>query len=201
MPLRALGMSLAGFLSGSVMFSATLVRATGRDIRRFGDGNPGAINAFRAGGWRVGVPALLLDFLKGAVPVSAARWLFGVEGFWLVPVALAPVLGHAFSPFLRGRGGKAIAVTFGSWCGLTLWQGPTVLGAGLLLAWLLVGNDGWKVMLGLSVLLGWLLAFGPNPVNLAVWAGTAAVLAYRHRRELGQPIKFRFARRARRDDA
>jgi len=163
------------------MFALWLGRFAGRDVREFGDGNPGAVNAFRAGGWRIGVPALLLDFLKGAVPVAVAKYALGVAGFWLVPVALAPVAGHAFSPWLRFRGGKAVAVTFGVWCGLTLWEGPTVLGVLLGLVALFQENDGWTVMLALLGLLGYWLVRGAAPEVYGVWAGNALMLAVKHR--------------------
>jgi glycerol-3-phosphate acyltransferase PlsY len=189
MVLEALALTLAGFVSGSFLFSAWLVRLRGRDISRVGDGNPGAVNAFKAGGAGIGIAALWLDFLKGALPVAAAKYLLGVEGWWLVPVALAPVLGHAFSPFARGRGGKALAVCFGIWCGLTLWEGPTVFGVLLGLCGLAVRNDGWRVVFALLGLLGWLLARGADPVLLSVWAGSAAVLAWKQRHELAQPVR------------
>jgi glycerol-3-phosphate acyltransferase PlsY len=60
-----------------------------------GDGNPGAVNAWRAAGGRAGVPAGLFDFLKAAVPVGLANWVFGVSGWGLLPIALAPIVGHA----------------------------------------------------------------------------------------------------------
>jgi glycerol-3-phosphate acyltransferase PlsY len=55
------------------------------------------------------------------------------------------VLGHAFSPWLRGRGGKAVAVTFGVWTGVSLWEGPVVLGALLSFWYALSARDGWTV--------------------------------------------------------
>ncbi len=117
------------FLLGAMPFSVWMGRLILRtDVRNYGDGNPGAINAWRAGGYKSGLPAILLDYLKGAVPVSLASLRFGFTGWQLAVVALSPVLGHAFSPFLRFRGGKAVAVTFGIWTGLTLWEGPTILG-------------------------------------------------------------------------
>jgi glycerol-3-phosphate acyltransferase PlsY len=101
--MQSLAFSLGcGFLMGALPFSVWLACLMLRtDIRAFGDGNPGAANARRAGTWRVGIPTLLLDFLKGAVRVSLAHYVFEVSGWGLVAVALAPVLGHAFSPFLR----------------------------------------------------------------------------------------------------
>jgi acyl-phosphate glycerol 3-phosphate acyltransferase len=102
--LIAVGFSLAGYLLGGVLFAVLLGRLGRHDVRAVGDRNPGAVNAFKAAGPVAGAAALLLDFLKGAVPVGLARWVFGVEGWWLVPVALAPVLGHAFA--LRAVAGR-----------------------------------------------------------------------------------------------
>lgn len=177
-----------GFLSGSLPFSVWLGRLIARaDIRRYGDGNPGATNAWRAGGWRAGVPAMLLDYLKGATPVALARFGASIDGWALVPVALAPILGHAFSPFLRFRGGKAIAATFGAWTGLTLWAGPTVLGLALGLAYALNATDGWSALFGVFVLLPYLLLSGASAPFLAVWAGNFALVFWKHRRDLRIP--------------
>ena len=65
MALRGLLMTVVGFFSGSLMFSAWLARLAGGDVRRVGDGNPGPVSAFRSAGPIVGSIALLLDFLKG----------------------------------------------------------------------------------------------------------------------------------------
>jgi acyl phosphate:glycerol-3-phosphate acyltransferase len=178
-------MTGAGFLSGSLPFSVWLVRLRGRDARSVGDGNPGAINAFRAGGARAGIPALLLDFLKGALPVAAAFWLLGVRGWLVLPVAIAPVLGHAFSPFLGFRGGKAIAVTFGIWTGITLWQGPCLLGAVFLLGKFIFRlRDAWTVLLGTAALLAAAVFFWREPALAALAVANAAVLGWKHRREI-----------------
>ena len=129
----ALIWSCIGFILGSIPFSVWLGRVVlHKDIRAYGDGNPGAANVLRAGGRLVGVVAILLDFAKGAIPVGVAVFVVRMSGWRLVPVALAPVLGHAFSPFLSFRGGKAIATTFGVWTGLTLWLGPTIIGLSLM---------------------------------------------------------------------
>ncbi len=181
-----------GFLSGSLPFSVWLGHLVARaNVRRYGDGNPGAVNAWRAGGWRAGLPALLLDYLKGATPVALARFGAGIGGWGLVPVALAPVLGHAFSPLLRFRGGKAIAVTFGIWSGLTLWAAPTVLGLALTLAIAVNSTDAWSPFFGMLVLLGYLvLARSPTPF-LVIWAGNFAILLWKHWRNLRTPPRAR----------
>ena len=184
--------TLVGFMLGSLPFSYWLGRlALRKDIRSYGDGNPGAANAWRAGTWRVGVPAVLLDFAKGALPVALARFRFGVAGWGLVPVSLAPVLGHAFSPFLRLRGGKAVATTFGIWTGLTLWEGPTLLGLSVALIGRVQAVDGWTLMLGMGVLLAFLLLRGRSSGTISVWAGNFLVLAWKHRTELRKRPRLR----------
>ena len=99
------GWIIVSFLAGSIPFSVWLGRMfTRSDIRSVGDGNPGTTNAWKAGGWQLGMLVLLLDFLKGAIPVGIAVQNWGWDGAVVVAVALAPILGHDFSPFLRGRG-------------------------------------------------------------------------------------------------
>lgn len=182
--------TVLGFLLGAMPFSFWLGRLfVQTDIRRYGDGNPGALNAWRAGGWRAGVPAMLLDFLKGAVPVGLAHFSFGVSGWGLVPVALAPVLGHAFSPFLRFRGGKALAATFGIWAGLTLWEGPTLLGLFSGLFFLPQTADAWSSILGMLCFLAVLLLRQADSTTLVIWAGNMLILLWKQRRDLRQPIR------------
>ena len=113
------------FISGSVPWSLICVRTlSGQDVRRVGDGNPGATNAWISSGWMVGSISMLLDVLKAAVPV----WLFTnqfsdtsypVHFLSVTVVAISPIIGHAFPPFLRFRGGKALAPSWGSWIALT----------------------------------------------------------------------------------
>lgn len=159
------------------------------DIRDYGDGNPGATNAWRAGGWPVGLLALLLDYLKGALPVSLAHFKFGVSGWNLVAVALSPILGHAFSPFLNFRGGKAVAVTFGVWTGLTLGEAPILLGILLGLFMLVQRTDAWAVVLGMLGLLAYLILQRGDVFTLSIWGGNMLILLWKHRRDLRRPIR------------
>jgi glycerol-3-phosphate acyltransferase PlsY len=162
-------MAVVGFVSGSLMFSAWLARLAGGDVRRVGDGNPGPVSAFRAAGPIVGSIALLLD------------WLLGVRGWPLAAVIVAPVLGHAFSPFLRLRGGKAITTTFGVWSGLTLWEAPCLLGGVLALCKLVFRlRDDWSTLVAFALLLAYLLWRHPEPALIAAWAVNAAVVAFKH---------------------
>lgn len=127
------------------------------DPRKQPDRNPGAANAFRAAGWQLGVAVLALDFLKAFVPVGAARWLVGVpepQLFWL---ALMPALGHAFSVFLRFRGGRGIVVMFGVWAGLTLYHIPLVMGLTAIASVFLIRNDEYRTLAIPLVVIAFLL--------------------------------------------
>lgn len=185
------------FLCGSLPFSVWIGRiALGKEIVQVGDGNPGAANVWRAGGVGWGLLAVLLDFLKGAIPVALAIDPLGLEGIALTIVAVSPIAGHAFSPFLRFQGGKALAVSFGVWSGLTLWLIPTILGLffGLFLA--LLRPNAWAVVAGMLSLFIVLLLFG-NPLWLAVWVGMALIVGWKHRKELRQRPRLRPGSRSR----
>lgn len=192
---------MAAFIAGSFPFSLWVGRfLLGKDIRHYGDANPGATNVLRAGGKKAYGLALLLDFTKGAIPVGAARFMGGVDNWALVFVALAPILGHAFSPILRFRGGKAVAVTGGVWCALTAWEAP-ILGSFLLTIFsLILGANGWAVM---GTMAGMLLYFSVTPTEwnqliqavpslranfwptlIALWLGNTAILAWKYRADL-----------------
>lgn len=106
---------VTGFLSGAVLYSYLLPKLfCGVDVvQSSDDANPGTSNAVKYAGWGIGLLCLLLDLLKGFVPVFWALHLIDPLDPLFSAVIAAPVFGHAFSPFLRGRGGKAIAVSFG----------------------------------------------------------------------------------------
>ena len=174
-----------GILLGSLPFSVWWVRWTVHaEVRTFGDGNPGAISAWRAGGWHVGVPVLALDVAKGGLPVALARFVLELGGWSLVPIALAPVLGHAFSPWLRFRGGKGIAATFGVWTALTFWVVPMTMG--LLMAAIMSFQivSAWTVMMaGLATVIA-LLLLGTETFLVVAFVLNLALLAWTHREEL-----------------
>jgi glycerol-3-phosphate acyltransferase PlsY len=182
--------SLLGFLLGSIPFSLLMGKLVAkRDIRSIGDGNPGGANAIKAGGLKAGIPAILLDIAKGFAPVYLAQRA-GLADWSLIPVALAPVLGHAFSPFLRFRGGKALAATGGVWVALIgLWAFP-VYGILALPFTLLQSEDGWSACSGMLALLGYSLLSG-EPWLVAFTALNTAVIFWTHRRELARRPRLR----------
>ena len=182
----------AGFLLGAIPFSVWLGRIfLHRDVRRFGDGNPGAANVVRSGSRMLGLAVVMLDVSKAAVPVGLAYFYAGWRGLPMILIALSPMLGHAFSPFLGFRGGKALASALGTWIGLTLW-GLSVPAVLMVAFWgLLLDNSGWAVVLTLAGLLAVLLIGGPDPMLLGVLAGQAILLVWTHRQELRRPPRLR----------
>jgi acyl phosphate:glycerol-3-phosphate acyltransferase len=174
----------AGFLIGSIPFSWILARvASGLDIRTVGSGNVGATNVARSVGPGLGALALLLDAAKGAGAVVIGQWIApGSEGAALAAGGLA-VLGHAFSPFLKFRGGKGVATGAGAMAMLAPWA--------LLLALVVFGVAvGWSRMVSLGSILAaaalplfaWITGRPRGTILLAL--GLAVLVVARHRENL-----------------
>ncbi|MEO0071883.1 MAG: glycerol-3-phosphate acyltransferase [candidate division WOR-3 bacterium] len=178
------------YLVGSLMFSFYLGKIKGINIRNIGDGNPGAANVFKACGWPLGILAALLDFGKGFLPVYIIYQVYGIRDFRAIPIALAVVLGHAFSIFMQFGGGKAIAVTFGIWAGLTLWQMPIVLGLGLLFLKFVLGikNDGYNIVFGMLVSSGY-FAFKFDWILVIIFTLNFLIIVYKHRSVLKSSLR------------
>lgn len=122
---------IGGYLLGSIPFGLLLTILAGKgDIRKFGSGNIGATNVARGGGTFLGAATLLLDGGKGVLAVVLAA-PFGPET--ALAAGLGAVLGHDFSLFLKFKGGKGVATTFGVFLGVA-WP----LGVMAMLTWLFV---------------------------------------------------------------
>lgn len=124
-------MAFVGYLLGAVPFGVVVSSVMGLpDPRTVGSRNVGFTNVLRLSGTKAGVLTLLGDMGKGWVMGWAAMHWLTSESFIMV-VALAPILGHMFSPFLAFKGGKGVATALGSVLGLS----PS-MGTLLLLIWL-----------------------------------------------------------------
>ena len=105
---------LLGYLAGSIPFGVLLTRwVRGVDVRQSGSGNIGATNVTRVAGKKIGAVVLLLDALKGALPVVLALWLLPGQPRVHALVGLAAFLGHVFPVWLKLRGGKGVATALG----------------------------------------------------------------------------------------
>jgi len=159
--------TVIAFLSGSMPFSVWIGRLfLHTDIRNYGDGAPGATNVARAGGRISYIISVLLDAFKGTVPIWLAQLISGLNGWELAVVAAATVAGHAFTPFLKGKGGMGVATTFGVWLGLLGWLGPIVLAIGIGFMFFLQKNWVWASVGGMVIFLLFLL-LAQFPVSLA----------------------------------
>lgn len=192
--MNALGIALVviGFLAGSIPFGLVLARVfAGVDVRTVGSGNIGATNVARAGGKKLGVVVLLLDALKGAVPMLVARALLGDAPdaeVYVVATGAAAFLGHVFTPWLGFHGGKGVATGLGVFVVLAPWAalaGVVVYGA----AYALTRISSIGSLSGTAVCtIGTFVAHGVrSPVP---WAGVllAAVIALRHRDNIARLV-------------
>lgn len=179
---------LCAFLCGSIPFGLVLVKLAGKgDVRQHGSGNIGATNVSRVGGKALGVVTLLLDVLKGFLPVFVAKKL-GLGESALSLLSLAAVLGHMFTPWLAFKGGKGVATALG--VALAFRAGMVLPALGVFIAVLLVFR---YVSLG-SVLSAFALPLilvwrGATPVVLLLWIDIALLVILKHHENIRRLLK------------
>jgi len=175
------------FVIGAVNPATILARLLGKDLRGVGSGNPGATNAGRVLGARWGVLVGVLDVLKGLVPVLLAAQLVGT--ITALVVGLAVVLGHIWSPFLKGQGGKGVATSLGAILAVEPWFALVMVVVFAVLVWRLRWVAGASVsaclvLLGLG-LLTWFRWIPLGTRDTGAWCVVLALIViYRHRRNI-----------------
>lgn len=190
--LSAVSLFMAAFWLGACPFSVWVGQwLLGKDIREYGDGNPGAANVFRAGDRRAGLLALTLDVAKGFPFVFLAHSLSGFPPQVAMAVGLSAILGHAFSPFLRLKGGKAIAVTFGVLLALPQHELLMIFIIFILVGFLCIEPDSWTVMLAPSGSLAYLVVARGNQWESLFMLGVLAVFAVKQYDSLKTMPRFR----------
>jgi acyl phosphate:glycerol-3-phosphate acyltransferase len=110
--LQMLVFVVLGYLLGTIPTGYLVGRVRGVDVRRAGSGNIGATNVLRAVGPWAAVVVVIVDPLKGILAVALPSAL-GVDPWIVAATALATVLGNTYNVFLRFRGGKGVATSFG----------------------------------------------------------------------------------------
>ena len=116
---------LLSYLIGAIPFSVIFGKHfKGIDIRKHGSGNPGGTNSLRFLGKKVGALVIFFDVLKGAIVILLIRLNVFGDAELLHPLAygFAASFGHAFSPFIKFRGGKAVGTTVGVYSAFNLWN-------------------------------------------------------------------------------
>lgn len=129
--------TLAAYLIGSLSFAVIVTRLMGlSDPRTYGSKNPGATNVLRSGSKAAAVITLLLDAVKGWLPVAlvvAFGKPYGLGEGTVALVGLAAFLGHLWPVFFRFEGGKGVATALGVLVGVSVW-----LGLATAVTWLLI---------------------------------------------------------------
>ena len=130
---------LLAYLLGSLSFAVIVSRVMGlQDPRSYGSQNPGATNVLRSGSKKAAIVTLLLDALKGWLPVMLVKWFgkdFGLEDATVAAVAFAAFLGHLFPVFFGFKGGKGVATAAGALLGIDWLLGLIVFAAWILVAY------------------------------------------------------------------
>ncbi len=172
---------VASYLIGSLPTGLLVARARGVDIRALGSGNIGATNVARTLGKKLGALVLLIDALKGFVPVLVAgRWLDEVA---LAAVGLAAILGHVFPVWLRFRGGKGVATALGVFAALA----PIPAAAAVLVylvAFLITRISSVGSLLAATALLAGMVIAREPPAWLALGGAVWLLILVRHRDNL-----------------
>lgn len=176
--------TLAAYLIGSLSFAVIVSRAMGlNDPRTYGSGNPGATNVLRSGNKAAAIVTLLLDALKGYVPVVLVKEFGGAYGLdegTLALVGLAAFLGHLWPVFFRFKGGKGVATAAGVLLGLNPWLGLATLATWLIIAAFTRYSSLAAIVAAVFAPFYQILIWGGGPVAGAV-AAMGALLIYRHK--------------------
>ena len=112
--------TMIAYLFGSIPTAYLLYKIKkGDDIRKYGSGNVGGTNVIRTLGTGWGLFIIIVDILKGFLPILVAYLIYPDDFILLAAVMVAVVLGHVFPVFIKFRGGKAIATTYGTIIGIS----------------------------------------------------------------------------------
>jgi glycerol-3-phosphate acyltransferase PlsY len=181
---------LIGYAFGSIPFGLVITRLGGLgDIRTIGSGNIGATNVLRTGRKDLALATLLLDGGKGAIAVILVRLISDgphTEALALL-AGLGAVVGHNFPIWLKFKGGKGVATTFG----LLLAAAP-IVGLMSMAAWLVIAliyrysSLAALVSLMMAPLYALLLS---QPMAAAVFAVLAVMGWIRHHANIGRLLK------------
>ena len=182
-PWAVAAMVVGAYLVGSIPFGVLTARCLGTiDPRTAGSGNIGFSNVVRLSGKKAGTLTLLGDFGKGLAAGWAAQTLFHAE-VAVLAVALAVVVGHVYSVFLRFLGGKGVATAMGALCGVAPWLAVAVIGVWLVV--LAIGRYSAVAAVTSFVLLPLMAAgFGHGVVFVVFSVAVSLLILYRHRENM-----------------
>ena len=192
-----LGATLLAYLLGSLSFAVIVSRLSGlRDPRSYGSKNPGATNVLRSGNKAAAVATLLLDGLKGWLPVMLVRWFgrdYGLGDGAVAAVALAAFIGHVYPVFFQFKGGKGVATAAGVLLGINWVLGLATLATfGIVVffsRYVSLASMAAAVFAPFFYLLGDRAAWNVDNTIVLALVAIAALLVYRHRENIGKLLK------------
>jgi acyl phosphate:glycerol-3-phosphate acyltransferase len=194
--------ALAAYLVGSLSFAVIVSRAMGlKDPRTFGSKNPGATNVLRSGSKAAAIVTLLLDALKGLLPVLAVRFFgraYGMEEGTIAIVGLAAFLGHLWPVFFRFQGGKGVATFLGVVFGIDLVLGVATGATWLIIAFFFRYSSLASLVAAVFAPAYYLLGdriqwYADARIAFALFV-MAMLLAYRHRENIARLLQGKEAR-------
>ena len=180
--------TLAAYLIGSLSFAVLVSRFMGlNDPRTYGSKNPGATNVLRSGNKAAAVITLLLDALKGWLPVVAVKWwgeAYGLGDGTVALVGIAAFLGHLYPVFFRFQGGKGVATAAGVIFGFQPWLGLAALATWVIIAaffrYSSLASIVTAVFAPAFFLLGHRVAWDAPGVQVLSLVAMGMLLVYRH---------------------
>lgn len=188
---------IAAYLVGSLSFAVIVSRAMGlSDPRTFGSKNPGATNVLRSGSKAAAVVTLVLDAVKGWLPVVLVRWFgapYGLEEGTVALVGLAAFLGHLWPVFFRFEGGKGVATALGVLLGISGWLGLATMATWAIVAFFFryssLASLASAVFAPMFYLLGGGVVWYAERSITAAIVAMSALLFWRHRENMGRLIQ------------
>jgi glycerol-3-phosphate acyltransferase PlsY len=188
---------VAAYLMGSLSFAVIVSRLMGlSDPRSYGSKNPGATNVLRSGNKAAAVATLVLDALKGWLPMALVSWFgsdYGLRDGTLAAVGLAAFIGHLYPVFFKFEGGKGVATAAGVLFGVH-W----VLGLATLATWVIVAffsRYSSLASLACALFAPWYYMIGDRSfwymdktMALAIFV-MSALLAFRHKENINKLLR------------
>ncbi len=186
--LPSLGLCLGAYLVGSIPFGVLAARWKGVDLRKVGSGNIGATNVARALGKGWAIAVLAGDAAKGFLPVWLGRRL-GLPAAAVALAGLSAIVGHMFTLFLRGRGGKGVATSLG--VALALSPVAALIGFGVyVVLYATTRLSSLGSLLGVwTFSLFFTLHDAPAAPLVALAMAGAALVTLRHRQNIGRLLR------------
>lgn len=169
---------LVGYLIGGIPFGWLIAKLwKGVDLREVGSGNIGATNAYRVLGPVAGIIVFLLDTAKGSAPILLGN-VFDWDG---ISAGIGAIVGHSFSPYLRGKGGRAVATSLGVFLALSPWASLCAFATWGALVLITRYVSVASVLGSLSLPLVWMWVFKTNDIVHGVALLAALWIAWKHR--------------------